>query len=635
VAKEPEKAQPIVVKPDRLPTPTPALVVDRLRTARTRQLTISTGGRWAIVLSDDNVVQVFDAAHGRLVMEKSLRPYTVCKSNPFSPDGRRVLVRSKRKIKLLNLWTGEVIRSIKIREKGPRRCTLSGNGRRIVLAQKGRIWVYDLTQEAPMFERETPVTRRLKAVLADEDAKTLVVAGWSKSKPIIAVFGGEGGPRWRRLVGVQDLGNHIISPNGRWLSGKHGTLGSRVWALWTGRPQHDFSRAQVLDFLNNQNQVVVATDSGEVQLFDIEEHAQVASIQTFAGLRGAAVSADGQRLVAAGGNKDTHLFGRWDVQDGQHRFKRSSKRHGVVDLNWSRDGRFLMVVLKGAGLSVVERQSSQLHEAPPPSPGERVSLPGGPFRSGQRWRGRWLPKFYKRDIALIDDGAGRLKWSHRLKDNVLAFDVSSDAGHAVALDRSGEVSVFSTSTGSIQKARPLSLESKILALTTHPSEAKVLVFRADGQFCTQDLRGLQVPQCQGLGGQHKRALIAVSAGGNHVVVATRYRLSILAGAGAYELKRKIAIPYAKPRRASLSPDGGRVALSDGIDIRIWDSLSGKGTSTIIFPAAGTSVVLGRNWAVESGANPYLRWRKGFDLIPRNSDAIALLRHQWLRSHRPL
>jgi len=82
-------------------------------------------------------------------------------------------------------------------------------------------------------------------------------------------------------------------------------------------------------------------------------------------------------------------------------------------------------------------------------------------------------------------------------------------------------------------------------------------------------------------------------------------------------------------------DGGRIALSDGMDIRLWDTLTGKSTANIVFPAAGSSVVQGNGWAVESGANPYLRWRKGFELIARNADAIAPLKHLWLKSQRPL
>ncbi|HIA04429.1 MAG TPA: WD40 repeat domain-containing protein, partial [Myxococcales bacterium] len=190
---EPLKSLVVAIKPDRHPSEIPALVIDRLRTARTRNLTISKGGRWALVLSNDNVVQVFDAARGRLVVEKSLRPYTVCGGNPFSPDGRRVLVRGKRKVKLLNLWTGQTISSIKLTEKGSLRCTLSGNGRKIVVAHKGWIRVYDLGANKEMLKRESPVTHRLKTVLADEKAETLVVAGRGKSGPIISVFGGEGG----------------------------------------------------------------------------------------------------------------------------------------------------------------------------------------------------------------------------------------------------------------------------------------------------------------------------------------------------------------------------------------------------------------------------------------------------------
>ena len=67
-----------------------------------------------------------------------------------------------------------------------------------------------------------------------------------------------------------------------------------------------------------------------------------------------------------------------------------------------------------------------------------------------------------------------------------------------------------------------------------------------------------------------------------------------------------------------------------MDIRLWDIFIGKSTVNIVFPAVGLSVVQGNGWVVEFGVNPYLRWCKGFELIVRNVDAIALFKHLWFK-----
>jgi WD40 repeat protein len=624
----------VELKADNQPEARPALVVDRLRSARARQVVLSRGGRWALVLSKDNVVQVFDAARGRLVLEKSLRPYTVCRTNAFTPNGRRILVRGDRKVRLLNLWTGQVVREIDGLKKGTLRCSLSGNGTRIVIAQKGQIQVYALEQVQPIVTRASPVTHSVKAVLSDDGAGTLVVAGKDKDGPVIAVWGGEGGRRWRRLSDVGSRRSYVMSGNGRWLAG-HGKSGGRIWQLWTGRRQRDFKGKKVMSFSGDQSQAVVADPGGKIQIIDIEKGEVGAEFQTFAGLKGAVVSKDGQRLIAAGGDAKQHRIGRWNVGDAQARFERSDRRRPVRDMRWLDGGKKLRVQLKGMEAFVLIRASSKREPAPPPSPGMRVVLPDGPFRTGRRWRGRWLPKFHARDVALLDDGAGRLKWSKRLDKAALAFDVSANAETAVALDRGGRLYLFEVSDGRLRRSWVDREEEIFTAVATHPIANQVLLVSSSGELCARELADGARRWCRRFSRRAKRALIDVSPSGHYVAVVIKHRLFIFSGAGVVEQRAKIEIPFARPKLLALSPDGGRIALSDGLDITFWDSSTNKRSTTAIFPSDTAVVVMGDGEAVITDALPYLRWRQQFELIPRNDDAVPVLKQLWLKAERPL
>jgi hypothetical protein len=634
-AKRPEPVRPKThgPSPDRLPNDMGHLVIDRLRAGNTKQLRISRGGRWGLVLTEDDVVQVFDAARGRLILERPLRPFVACRTQAFSPDGRRVLVRKKGRVQLLNLWTGDVVRSIGSRHSDRYRCSLSGEGGHAVVATPGVVTIYDLNSRKPKTEIKSPVTKKLEVVLTDAAARTIVVVGHDHEGALATVWGGDGGERWRRLQGFSSAGRFRISASGRWMLGDFSNGKGRLWRLWTGEVwPFQKSLGSFLGFSDNKDQVITYADGQPITVVDAKTGEVVLTQNSFKDVSAATVSAGGDRLLVTGGGHHHHRLGLWSLGDGRARFKRMEPRDRVRRVSYDQAGEVLRIDVDSGRTHAFQRAT-----------GKRVTLPGATriARDMSTWRGRrmasgwsnrWRLRFGRSQLTMFEGSDGTQppaeRWKRTLDSRIVGAALSHDDKRVLVLLDSGHLQRLKPTDGKSAGRSLLRGDSKPLAIASHPKSLSVFVVNASG-LVTQnkvqtgrEMGRWTVPRL-------KWARVAVTQSGDKLAIAERYRVHILDLASKppdVARLQLVKVPTFRIRSVGIAPGGDHLVLSDGIDVATWDVGKARRVATIVLlrgPSA-IAVGLGGHLVTEKWSRPYVRWRKKLQLMPRDSHEAAML-----------
>ena len=603
------------VAPDRVGPP--MVVIDRLRTASTSSLRVSQGGRWVLADVGGGVVQIFEASSGRLVLERDTWPWTPCTYQPFASNGRRILVRSAERVRLLDAWTGEVVIELTLPGDGQIACTLSGDGTRAVVARGSRLGLRGM-DGAAVLDLDLPPGVSPDVLLADDDADTLVVAGADSGGTAGFVWGGEGGRRWRRLVGIDATGPLVMSETGAWLVGPRGA-GSALWRLWTGEVGKTWAWPRVHAFSDHDARALVEGQGGALSLVDVAKDVALATLPAVPGLSAAAMGSDGQRVVVASGDRAQHRLGAWSLEDGQPRFARSDARHRVRSVAWVRDQ--LTVRGDGALYFSLDTTTAACSQVEAVGPGKRWV--------GVRWAGRFEPRYAGREVVVSDTGRGTTAWSHRYAARVRAAATDFDGGRIVVLTSDAAIHVHSAEGGAELPAFLPEGDARPVALTTHPRRAELIALLSDGSVVSRslqtgdDLRRWPIDPPVGPGRK-----VAVSSDGGVAAVGGDYGIAVLAIAETPS--RNHFLPASPPVLADLavSDAGSRVVVTDGTDVTVWDVASEALVATIV-PLSDCAVVLAQGHGVCAAASrASLRWRQGLELIPRGTPEAEAAWTEW-------
>ena len=329
-------AQPVGLPPDRAPTMEAMLVTDRLRTASARHVTLSAGGRWIVVLGRSGSIQVLTGARGRIVLERTFLPDQPCSGLAVTPNGRRLLVRGTDGVRLLNLWTGDVLQTV-VPGVGWT-CGLSVDGEHILVAKEGVLRVFDAGGSEPTSELELPFEGAVRRIQASAGARTVVVSSDEQAW----VWGGNHRSRWRALSGWNPAGPLVVSSSGEWIAGRLGELKVRLWDGKFGTAKKEFRAAHVHGFLAQDKNVLLRNAQGELTVMEIETGEPIVSQSTFPGVLAVGMNPAGTAAAVVGGSTTEHWVGVWNLQSGP-RFQRNQQRVRPRSLRWTFDGKALQI----------------------------------------------------------------------------------------------------------------------------------------------------------------------------------------------------------------------------------------------------------------------------------------------------
>lgn len=624
---EPDAAPQLAgLPPDRLPLVTPHIVVDRLRSVDADRAYVTRGGRWLQVVGRDGVLQVFTVARGRLVMERDFLPDALCGGRALTPDGRRVLLRGPGGVRLVNLWTGDEVRVFAAAGEVATACTLSNDGTRVVVVDPESARVFDPDRDEPIRTLPAPVGSPWR-VIASDRATTVVVCGEREGRGVARVYGGQGGNRWRNLVGFDGdtiFSELLIADGGALLAGPLGELKTQLWDLWSGEQEAALDYRFVHAFLANDTQLLAEDADGNFAVLDLETREVVGSLRTMAGVRAVALSVDGRRLAAVGGDRTEHRFGVWNVTDGRARFERKQPRHRVLGLRWSRGGDTL--TLRASRLDVkVDSRTSNLKGAPVERRVDSVLAPSA--RDGVWWGGQRIPMLSRKDLVLLDASSGELLWSHRFGSVARSGSVSADGAWVVGLSSRDGLRVFAAADGIVQEPWPDGAGA-VRDAVTHPVREEVVVLRRDGSFARHALPGGELLAASEARFSSRRARIALSPDARWLGVRTERRVTVYAVEPGDGLDLRVhgsLTGLAHVQALALGP-GGRVALTDRTDVTTWDVAAGRRTATLVPLPGGRLVALGAEGGAvfQDAARPYLRWRRQLDLLERGTEDVRKL-----------
>ena len=607
----------------RLPPATPApprLVVERLVAGDARSAMLSQGGRFAVVLGADDRVQVLDGARGRLVVERRIRPSAVCGTTPFAPSGRQVLVRRQGAVRLVDLFDGGTVREWAGWDRRGMRCALASEGREAVVAEPGRVVVLAVDRDEPLRTLAPAAPGPVTAVFADGRARTLAIAVRDRDRPAAWVWGGAGGTHWRSLSGFEG-GSLVLSPDGKRVAGAFGTLKTRIWGVWTGSEERTVPLTTALAFASGGQQLLGMDRDGAAVLVSVETGDILWHHSPFPGIAVAALDSAGQRLLLAGGDRAEDRLALVAPGDGAVRFERRERRLRVVDARWSTDGQDLEVRLAGADRRVIRRATGRVVERPALADPEGLLASG--FRRGARWVGRWEARFKGADVAVVDVGRGQLTWSRRLDGAIADVAGSHDGSQVVSVLRDGRVDLRTTADGEVAGAWRVA-GGRVLAALTHPHRSELVVVTSDGSVRAVPSGGGE-PVWRWSRGRIDRARLSFSAGGERLAVASRRSVVILDTTAAPRELGRIDLGHVPVQAIALAPSGNPLCVSDGVDVRVYDTATQRLRSRVTPLPGGLAVVrAGQHVVFEDQALPYLRWRRGLSLVDRGTDAVNAL-----------
>ncbi len=493
-----------------------------------------------------------------------------------------------------------------------------------------QVGVWDPARTEPLRLIPTPRMDRLTDILTDTRAESMVVVGRRGEDLLASAWDGR---RWRPLRGFESRHALAMGPAGKRIIGLRGELGTAVWELGSSAPASPLPYRSVYQLVRQDSALLAGDLAGRVVLHDIEKQMPLVTVQTRPGLRSAVVSQDGLRLVAAGLDGETRRLGLWAVEDGKARFERSQEDTEPHRIHWNAAGSHLQFEVGLHRLSVATLTGRlDPQRSGPAAPGVKGISDIGRVRTGTHWMGRARPDFEKRDLLMVDDVSGELMWSVRAKRRIRSAAVSSDGAQVALLERGGQVRVFAVSDGS--RAAEWTTEDPIVALTSHPRKLLLIAIHRSGLVATHELETGEIRWSVALGKKQKRApRVAISPdakvlalGSGRTVISLEIETS----------KRAEFQVHGRVRNLAVAPNGRRIAVSDGTDLAVWNPANGQLVAQLIPLPQGQLVVRsGRQATLSAGAKPWVRWRRGFDHIPRNASEIGGLFESWTAGDIPL
>jgi WD40 repeat protein len=348
---------------------------DRLiRTFRTRldyirDVAFSLDGRRIASISADGgaginaIIEVWDADSGRRIRTWTMFAHHLT----FCPDGRRIVAGLYRSIKLLDVETGDVVRSFTAsgsEEPGNYiySVAVSPDCQRIASGQGSSVRVWHATNGHEVWAREHESS--VKSVAFSPDGRRIVSGGDADGVKLWDSISGRELPL-ASSIHANFVTSLAVSPDGSRIASGNWDNTVKLWDATSGRGLRIFNwplreRYSVLTtpyssvaFSPDGKSIVFACTEGTLKLWDVESGRDIQLFTDSSSVMSVAFSPDGKN-IASGGTKGAVSL--WDVKTGLELKKFIGHRFNVWSVAFSPDG---LSLVSGGGDQLIKLWSLQ------------------------------------------------------------------------------------------------------------------------------------------------------------------------------------------------------------------------------------------------------------------------------------
>lgn len=360
----------------------------------------------------------------------------------------------------IGIWdvaTGTLLRRIVAREEALRRTLLNADGTRLVaLDNYGSLVLWDVTTGLELSRRSPYDWVDIPMLVPGPDGKTFFTASPSGQ---ISEWNFADGTPGRRIKGDDLFPEALaVSADSKYVAVSTGMGDVLLWELGTGRPpvRKSFGSGWRLVGFGPDGPLVAYTDTGlisassDIQLWDTKLEKLLRTFSTRAGeISCVAVNSSGTQL-AAGLFKDGWKL--YDYGTGKVIQQRGKSGGNVVGLNFSPDGKSLVLAQKGEGFDVVEIGGNSLVKRAPDHSLGSMALefsPDGRHYASGGLDGRVI-------LRNVTDGSA--VWSIDVSTAIIHRLTFSPDGSTIAVySENQQVSFISVETGELTGTTPLNL----------------------------------------------------------------------------------------------------------------------------------------------------------------------------------
>jgi len=527
-------------------------------------------------------LRLWDAESGQLVRKLPGGLYT---SMTLSEDGTRMAITNGDSVEVLDVNSGENVRTLPDNKARIRHMTFSKDDSTLAIARDRELRLWNMATgesfELPYGEYNS-FSHSVELLTFNNDGKTLVVGGCTHSirgrcttletkawdlntrreaRPPVSLRFGDSIELHRRF-----------SPNGdRLFAAVHGT--GQIWDPASDKPLFDLSQEPIIEsvFTQDGKQLAILKKSGEIDIWDSYKTERVQTVKTGINeAKGLAFSPDGKRIAAF----KKQIVKMWDVDSGDELLTLSGHKENINSFAFSPDGLFIATASDDSTARIWDISPSR----------ELLTLSASGMFVGVLFSpdGERLAGATSESAKMWDahSGAEVFNLGHDSKVTITGFAYSQDGKRLATSSSDGSVKIWDAGSG----LNILTIAGRDKENTAGNIETRV-TFGPDGKlFATagDDLRvrdaatGREVRTLSGPGSEVRS--VAFSPNGDYLVSAGSYGVATV-----WDLKTGREVAALDPRhpdvamtkdigisQVAFSHDGKRLVIAGDLYVSMYD-----------------------------------------------------------------